>query len=108
MRGHRALQLAQRSGDATALGKCSVDELHALAQEMQAGLAAVSRQLMTARLSEESQCPVCLENREKNTAFDCGHTACGFCAPRVLQGYDPRCPQCQRPVTRLQHVQVYA
>lgn len=75
---------------------------------MQQGLAAVSRQLTNARLSEESQCPVCLEDREKNTAFDCGHTACGFCAPRVLQGYDPRCPRCQRPVTRLQHVQVYA
>ncbi len=41
----------------------------------------------------ERVCAVCMENR-KDTAFQCGHTLCATCAPRV-----DKCPECRAHIT---------
>jgi len=44
------------------------------------------------RIREEKQCVVCLD-RDKNTAFDCGHQVCWECAGPLTT-----CPICRKRI----------
>lgn len=50
-------------------------------------------------LSEELQCPVCLEMFSRATTLGCGHTFCADCLQEVRAQSGDKCPLCRADVT---------
>ena len=48
-----------------------------------------------AGLSEELQCPVCLELFSRATTLGCGHSFCAACLQEVRDRSGDRCPLCR-------------
>ncbi|BDA44522.1 Acyl-CoA-binding domain-containing protein 4 [Coccomyxa sp. Obi] len=98
-------QLACLQGSATALGRCSLPQLHSLEGTLSSAMRAV-RNAMNEKISareaavaereraaeEATLCSLCME-RPKTVALGCGHQTCSDCADE-----HDSCPFCRKPV----------
>ena len=54
-------------------------------------------------ISEELQCPICLEMFNRATTLGCGHTFCAECLQTARAENNTKCPMCRTKITSVTH-----